>query len=84
MWCVYMIKSAQKNWYYIGSTDSLTRRLSEHNKGRVISTKRYIPLKLVFLKELKTEKEAREYEKRLKKRRKEKEELIRKIENKNL
>ena len=79
-----MIKNAQKNWYYIGSTDSLTRRLNEHNKGQVISTKRYMPLKLVFVKELKTKKEAREYEKRLKKRRKEKEELIRKIENKDL
>jgi putative endonuclease len=76
MWYVYIIKSLNKNWYYVGSTNSIERRLEEHNKKKVLSTKAYIPLKLVWEKEFSSEKEARAYEKLLKDKRIEKEKII--------
>jgi predicted O-methyltransferase YrrM len=44
MWYVYLLKSQQRRWYYVGSTNRLKERLSEHNQGRVQSTKSYRPL----------------------------------------
>ena len=46
MWYVYILRSAIDNKLYIGSTDNISRRLSEHNSGKVDSTKNRIPLKL--------------------------------------
>ena len=46
MWYVYILRSAIDNKFYIGSTDNISRRLSEHNSGKVDSTKNRIPLKL--------------------------------------
>ncbi|HCM36937.1 MAG TPA: endonuclease [Candidatus Wildermuthbacteria bacterium] len=78
-----MLKSLKSRWYYVGSTNRLEKRLDEHNAGRVTSTKHYIPLELAFTKEFSSEKEAREYEKKLKHKRTEKEAILRKIENKD-
>lgn len=80
MWFVYIIKSENKKWYYVGSTNRLEERLSEHNKLKVRSTKTYAPLKLVFTKEFEAEKNAREYERKLKDCRIEKEKIIKEIE----
>jgi len=41
MWYVYIIKSLTENFIYIGSTNSLERRLNEHNCGLCLSTKHY-------------------------------------------
>lgn len=82
MWIVYIIKSLNKRWYYVGSTNRLDDRLEEHNKGLVKSTKPYSPFKLIFTKEFGTEGEARAYEKKLKQCRIEKEQIIKRIENK--
>ncbi len=79
MWFVYILKSLIKRWYYVGSTNRLNKRLYEHNKGLVKSTKFYKPFKLVYVKEFKTEHEAREYEKKLKQCRMEKEKIIKQI-----
>ena len=46
-YCVYAIQSEITGRIYIGQTDLLQRRLDEHNKGRVKSTKSEIPWKLV-------------------------------------
>lgn len=83
MFTVYIIKSINKKWYYVGSTNNLERRLVEHNKGLVTSTKYYIPFKIVFVKEFETEKDARSYERKLKDKRIEKEKIIKEIENLN-
>ena len=80
MWCVYLLKSVKRRWYYVGSTNDIQRRLAEHNAGKVQSTKSYTPLLLVFKKDFDTEKEAREYERKVKGSRKEKEGIIKKIE----
>jgi len=79
MWYVYIIKSFNKNWYYIGSTNSIERRINEHNNQKVKATKAYIPFKLVWLKEFKLESEARNYERLLKDKRIEKEKIIRNL-----
>ncbi len=81
MWNVYIIKSVNKKWYYVGSTNRLNKRIKEHNNSLVASTKRYAPLDIVFTKEFVSEKDARAYERKLKDKRIEKETIIREIEN---
>ena len=80
MWNVYIIKSKDKRWYYVGSTNRLLERIREHNNGKVKSTKYYLPFDVVFTKEFDLEKEARGYERMLKDKRIEKEKIIRAIE----
>ena len=46
MWFVYILKSLRDNDLYIGSTNNVHRRLSEHNLGNVDSTKCRIPFTL--------------------------------------
>jgi putative endonuclease len=80
MWFVYILKSSKAKWYYVGSTNRLEKRLSEHNSGKVVSTSRFCPLALVYTKSFAQEKEARAYEKLVKEKRIEKESIIRDIE----
>jgi len=49
MYYVYILKSKKDNKNYIGSTNNLLRRLAEHNKGKVKSTKYRKPFKIVYL-----------------------------------
>jgi len=44
--CVYILKSLRDGKQYIGSTTSLEKRVSTHNKGQVKSTKNRKPLVL--------------------------------------
>lgn len=81
MWFVYFIKSLSRKWYYVGSTNNFIRRVSEHNAGKVLSTKSKRPFVLVYTKEFKTEQESRAYERLLKSKRIEKERIIKEIEN---
>jgi len=66
MWYVYIIRSLIKNFIYIGSTNSLKRRLNEHNCGLSLSTKHYKPFELEAFIAVKTESKAKELEKYLK------------------
>ena len=47
MICVYILKSLKDNKKYIGSTIDLKKRLSEHQKGLVKSTKYRRPFILI-------------------------------------
>jgi putative endonuclease len=49
MYFVYIIKSLIVLRYYIGSTENVDRRLSDHNSGKVKSTKAYKPWEIVYL-----------------------------------
>ena len=49
MWYVYVLKSNNSDFIYVGSTHDLKRRLAEHNEGSSVSTKSYRPFKLVAL-----------------------------------
>ena len=81
MWYIYIIKSNDKRWYYVGSTNRLEKRLDAHNKGKVTSTKHYLPFSIVYTKEFASEKEAKNHERMLKDKRIEKEKIIKQIEN---
>ena len=48
MFIVYILLSEKDNKRYIGFTDNIERRLTEHNLGKVKSTKNRQPLKLIY------------------------------------
>ena len=66
MYYVYILVNKKNNQTYIGSTSNLRRRLKEHNNGKEISTKKYMPWTLEYYEAYKTEGLARSREKRLK------------------
>jgi putative endonuclease len=66
MFYVYLLQSTVEKEIYIGSTNDMQKRLSEHNQGKGFSTKRYKPWELIYYEAYKTEKLARQREKRLK------------------
>jgi putative endonuclease len=66
MYYVYVLKSFKDSESYIGSTNDLKKRLSEHNKGLVPSTKPRRPFKLVYYEAYASENDARYREKALK------------------
>ena len=45
---VYVLRSMADRQFYIGLTNNLSARVDIHNAGRVISTKRRIPLELIY------------------------------------
>jgi len=63
MFYVYAISSLERNYIYVGLTDSVERRFLEHNSGRNKTTKPYLPFKLIFVQECATRIVARELEK---------------------
>lgn len=64
---VYVLQSLKNGQLYIGFTCNLTRRFEEHNKGQNKSTKGFRPFKILFTKVVKDGKQARLFEKKLKK-----------------
>jgi putative endonuclease len=66
MWYVYILKSKKDNRLYVGSTDDLKRRLTEHREGRCKSTRPLRPLELEANIAVRDEPIARELEKYLK------------------
>ncbi|MDO8592042.1 MAG: GIY-YIG nuclease family protein [bacterium] len=47
-WYVYVLLSGHDNKFYIGSTNDLKRRLTEHKQGKNISTAKRLPIELVY------------------------------------
>jgi len=66
MFYVYAIKSNIRNYIYVGLTNNIERRITEHNKGENKTTKPYKPFKLIYSEECETREKAREREKYLK------------------
>jgi len=66
MYYVYFLKSLLHNEFYVGSTNDLKQRMKDHNLGKVFSTKRYMPWKLLYYEAYLFKKSARMREKRLK------------------
>jgi len=60
---VYILQSQKDKRTYVGSTNNISRRLREHNQGRVKSTKSRLPLLVLFTEHFKTIQEARKREK---------------------
>lgn len=63
---VYLLRSINNGRLYIGFTKDLKKRVIEHNKGLNISTKAYVPWKLIYYETHRDEIDARRREKYLK------------------
>lgn len=59
---VYILKSVKKDWLYVGVTSDLRKRFKEHNAGKSMSTKAYIPLELIFYEAYRNLKDAKRRE----------------------
>lgn len=55
---VYVIKSAEFNYSYVGHTKDLILRIKEHNRGKTRSNKAYKPFNLVYFEKFTTRDEA--------------------------
>ena len=66
MYYVYAIKSLNKNYLYVGITNNLERRISQHNLGREKTTKPYSPFKVIYTEQYENRTLARKKEKFLK------------------
>jgi putative endonuclease len=66
MFFVYAIKSLTRNYIYVGLTNDLDRRLSQHNSGQNRTTKPYGPFEVLLVEYYSTRVEARSREKFLK------------------
>ncbi len=66
MYYVYAIASLDRNYIYVGLTDSVDRRFLEHNTGKNRTTKPYLPFKLIYTEVFETRIDARFKEKYLK------------------
>jgi putative endonuclease len=58
----YVLKSDSDAHLYVGMTSDLKKRVSEHNKGKVRSTKGRRPLRLAYYEELPDKASARRRE----------------------
>ena len=77
---LYLLKSLNNKWIYIGSTKDLVKRFAEHNSGKVRSTTFYKPFELLYYEAYKTYRLARKRELELKKNGQQKEILLKRLE----
>jgi putative endonuclease len=68
MFYVYILKSLKSGRYYIGYSEHPDRRLSEHNSGKVFSTRNHRPWIKVYFETFSTELEAIKREREIKSR----------------
>ena len=66
MFYLYILKSKLDNRIYIGYTDNLRRRFSEHNSGKNIATKNHLPWELIYYEAYKAKTDAKYRESNLK------------------
>lgn len=48
MFYTYILQSIKTRKLYVGSTEDLRRRFKEHNNGKTISTKAFVPWRLIY------------------------------------
>ncbi len=65
-WWVYILRSIRYGRYYIGCAEVVKKRLAEHNRGIVRSTKAYRPYEVVHMEVYQTKTEALQRERYLK------------------
>ncbi len=63
---VYALKSEKDDHLYIGMSSHPEKRLEEHNRGMVTSTRARKPFRLIYIEKLPSRIEARKREKQLK------------------
>ena len=77
----YVLKGSSNPPFYIGHTSDLKKRLIEHNNGKVSSTRRGIPWKLIYYEAFLNLESAKERELKLKQRGRAWQELKRRIDS---
>ncbi|MBM3209540.1 GIY-YIG nuclease family protein [Candidatus Shapirobacteria bacterium] len=65
MYYVYILKLIN-NTFYTGYSANLRQRIKEHTEGKIVWTRKLIPLKLVFYAAFSSKKRALDFEKYLK------------------
>ncbi len=58
MYFVYILHSEKFSRYYVGHSKNCESRLSDHNKGKVKSTKAYVPWSIIYTEQFQTKSEA--------------------------
>lgn len=66
MYTVYVLNSKKRTYLYVGLTNNISRRINQHQSGRVKTTSPYRPFQLVYSESFSTRQEARDREKYLK------------------
>ena len=59
MYYVYILINRERNRTYVGCTSNLDKRIEEHNKGLVKSSRAYRPYRLLYKEEFLTLRDAR-------------------------
>ena len=81
MYYLYILRSTINADLYVGHCEDLRKRFSDHNSGRVKSTKAYRPWGLIYYEAYKHKKDVTAREKQLKDNHKAKEDLKIQINN---
>ena len=63
---VYVLESKKTKGIYIGCTNNAQKRLSEHNEGKVFTTKKIMPVDLIYYEAFNSKENAFKREKSLK------------------
>lgn len=63
---VYLLKGSKAPFIYIGCTNNLENRIREHSCGKVFSTKKMLPIELIYYESYKSKDCAYKREKSLK------------------
>lgn len=63
---VYVLESIRNGRLYVGYTNDLRKRFEEHNRGKNISTKPYLPWQLIYYEACLNKQDAERREKYLK------------------
>jgi putative endonuclease len=63
---VYILQSSKTGRYYVGITDNIEKRLTQHNAGKNRSTRHGTPWKLIHSEEYESRPKAMEQETRIK------------------
>ncbi len=64
--CYVYVLRMNNGQLYVGSTCNLEKRIKEHKNGKVFTTKKYMPVSLIYYESYNSEKDARKREKMLK------------------
>ncbi len=62
MFYVYVLKSKNRNYIYVGLTSNIERRVNQHNSLKEKTTRSYAPFTLIHSETFKTRPEARKRE----------------------
>ena len=58
MYCAYVLKSVEHDYFYKGHCENLELRLKQHNSGMTHSIRPYIPFRVVYFEQFETAEEA--------------------------